>query len=190
MSNGYNEYGLPLFYECADEDDEGMNDSLDPGEPCIPEPGWNQGAGSPSVPRWYKAKTRWGDRQVLEFPPTTAGPAITLNTLQILQFNRQLPLVCTLRLSCVDISGVLTSASANAVVTWTVDVGCGSAMQTKIYQAQVAPTGPGASTDLTLTLPLSACRVTASVTVTMEGALDIECVTAIAPFFNMGDIEE
>ena len=154
------------------------------GDVTNPDACWDQHPEAPKITRFYQPERQWGDRRVLDFPASGIGPPTPPKlTQQLLDLKFHIPAVVMLRLSSTELTGALTTLSANYVTTWTIDIGCGRALQIKTIAEQIAPIDGSASTDIFLQLPVHALRVSASVNIVSNpDDFVIECVAAAAPF--------
>jgi hypothetical protein len=164
----------------------------DPFEPypegvvVTPDACWDQHPEATRIQKYYQPSRQWGDRRLLVFKDQQFGGTTVEQTQQLLDFRYEQPTVIALRLSCVELTGRLTTASSAFVATWTVDVGCGRALQIKQYTQQVSPNSGAGSTDLFLTFPAHAIRASCSVSCTSNvGEFDIECVCGVAPYTSL-----
>ena len=172
-------------------DDPTSYDPFPDGEGQVPPAGWEQAAdaGFPPPQTPQSQGVRWGDQRDLAFPANLAGPAVVKDTLSILNLELQIPAVVMLRLSAVETTGALVAPSANDVATFTVEFGCGAALQRKLFQLQVEPANGSANTDVTLTIPASFVRVSASVRVVTNAAdHNIDVVARVAPFTSYPEL--
>ena len=153
------------------------------GDVVVPEACWFQHPEAPKISRFYQPQRQWGDRKVLVFPPLPLGGQLTQLSQQLLDLRLDIPAVCLVRLSSVELSGGLTALTPNAVTTWTLDLGCGRSLQIKTVAEQIATADGANSTDIALQVPIQALRVSASVFVKNNvPEFVVECVAQVAPF--------
>lgn len=168
-------------------DDPTSYDPFPTGEGQVPPASWEQAPQASPTPQ--QQGVRWGDQRNLDFPANLAGPAVVKATQAILNLELQIPAVVMLRLSAVETTGALVTPSANDVATFTVEFGCGAALQRKSFQIQVGPADGSANTDLTITIPASFLRVSATCRVVTNAAEHaIECVAMVAPFTSYPEL--
>jgi len=183
------------------------------GDTVLPEPCWDQYPGDGNERRHYYNPTKqWGDRRIIAITDlsqvpsanvpvnqggqnpsqtTSSSPNTTTNTGQLLDLKIQMPTVCLVRLSAVDLTGQLTSTAADLFVIWTVDIGCGRSLQRKFYKQLVAPLLGQVETQLLFQIPLQALRASCEVFDTfaaLSKVYEVECLVAAAPFTSYPDI--
>ena len=154
------------------------------GETVLPEPCWDQQPNAEKL-EIRRPERQWGDREVIE-----VGRAQTMASSQLLDMRLQLPAVCTLVLSAVDLTGFLAATNPLLFVTWTVDWGVGRATQSKNYVQVVEPLSGITDTDLIISRPVHALRVQATVT---DGIADshkyfVQLVAQVAPNTTSWDL--
>ena len=140
------------------------------GEVQNPEACWDQHSESERINRYYKPERQWGDQQVKAI---TEGQTFTFG--YFLDLKIHMPATVNVRLSAVDIAGAITGTVNSLYVDWTLDIGCGRALQIISLRQLVQPLSalPADQTDLSLSLPIHALRVAAKLTFE-AGVLDLK----------------
>ncbi len=160
------------------------------GEVVLPEPCWDQHPDGPDGNanvrrRVYNPVKQWGDRFETEIDTGTKTPN-TVEFEQLLDMKLHVPAVCLLRLSAVELSGLNTAPIATLFVIWTVDYGVGRVNQQKKYKQLVGPALGQLDTDLYLTAPVQALRVSGEVVDSFVGfgnpKYHVEVFAQVAPY--------
>lgn len=158
------------------------------GDVVVPEACWFQHPEAPKWQKYYKPERQWGDVQVFQIEDLQ-----TQQFGQLLDYRTHFPSATLVRLSAVDISGQLARPDANLTVQWTVDIGCGRALQILTFsqrvQPQIASALPDptatALTDISFQLPIQACRVSGTIVDDFSGTgktFNVQVTAMIAPF--------
>ena len=148
-----------------------------------PDACWDQHPEADKIARFYKPERQWGDQEIQAI---VEGEQFTFG--QFLDLKLHLPAVVSLRLSSVDIQNAITAPLTSLFVDWTLDIGCGRALQIvqlrQLVQPQAAQAG-ATLTDLSIQLPVHALRVSAQLTF-QAGILGkkptVQMVAMVAPF--------
>lgn len=158
-------------------------ESFPEGEVQNPEACWFQHPESSRIQDFYKPERQWGDVASFKVPDQSLGGTTIETSGQLGDLRLHMPAVCLVRISAVEISGNMTVAGANTTATFTLDVGCGRALQIKKKTIQVQPADGSNDTDVFYQLPVQALRGNVSVTVKDNvGEFDIRAFIHIAPF--------
>lgn len=106
------------------------------GDVTTPEACWDQHPERSETARFYDRIARWGDQQTLQMQGSVLGPfRVDAPSKQLVMYETRKPYGVRVTMNATD--PTLVAPVATFFVTWTVLVGCGSAMRTYRFLQQV-----------------------------------------------------
>ncbi len=110
------------------------------GDTTVPEPCWDQHPANSETHRFFDRIARWGDQEILALDGSVLGPKLVrVASKQLVMYETKKPYGVRVTMNVTD--AALVAPVASYFVTWTVYVGCGSAMRTYNFLQQVQRDG-------------------------------------------------